>query len=1813
MSGWNLTTGWDRITGGNNVSDYVVVRPTWHQGIDQIFGGMGTQPDTVWLQSDGTGGSFVFNSGQNFRLSQFEIIRADSSQPISVTISENSEFPLDLPDALAGTSERVLFFIAATGQVTVNMAAVSRYGLNFAGLATSIERAFIYGTQKSDTVTGGGGGTSAWLGAGDDQFVGGGGFNVADGGAGNDRLIGGQSADSLSGGAGADSLAGGAGNDVLDGRGGAVGDDADTLEGGAGADTLISGTSGQDRFVISSLDHLSTASIGGAAPRRAEVDQIHFLTAGDLIDFSAVSGLTFIGSGAFVANGSAQLRFGDFSYGADGLAPSLILDVNGDTTPDRVLAFVLEADFALVETAPKSRLLRAVGGETVRGTPGADDLVGGSLGDVLLGESGADTLKGMAGKDTLSGGDANDLLLGGLGNDTANGGRGDDTFEGGAGNDTYSDNEGADLYLGGDGDDIAFLGAASGRADGGAGADTLRSGAGADSLFGGHGDDHLIGGEGANTLEGGAGNDRMEGGTGVDVFRFASTDHLGGANYASSIEIIYGLTGGDRLDLSGIAGVVFLGEAVFSASGLLQARMGRPSNSPFDAVLFDVDGDGNADRAIFLLPPAGSSVRLVGAFEETAPGSRVLEFRTSQTLSGSAAADDLVGGNFADSITGLGGADTLRGAGGADWLDGGADADLLLGGLGNDLASGGAGNDTFDGGDGNDTFQDPQGNDLFLGGDGDDAWHSPTRVDAMRADGGAGNDSIFGGDGADSLRGGIGNDSLIGGNGADTLLGDDGSDALHGWDGANTLFGGNGNDSATGGTGNDTFDGGAGDDHFVSTHGNDVFLAGDGADTWAADQVLVALSGVGGGGNDLFTSGGGDDTLSGDAGSDTLNSGHGADSLLGGDGDDVLTSTFGNDTLFGAEGADTLRSGEMNDNLSGGNGNDWLESGFGIDVADGGLGDDTLRSNGASFFLGGSGNDRLINTGIFAQIFDGGDGNDRMESGTGADSLLGGSGSDTLVSGGGADTLDGGAGDDLLDTRGAAGAGSRLLGGAGADSFFGDGGADVFDGGDGNDFFRAGDGNDTFIAGLGADMFEGGSGDDILLVSDLVRSSGSLFDGGLGYDLVRLVNSRGVLAGNVTGFERLEFDRTTAHQLTLMNMPGMSMDGLRLGDLADRIDLQRVLVPVSLQAGGGNDTVIGSATTRDVLHGDGGADRLFGVGGDDLLHGGEGDDTLDGGTGADSISGGDGHDRMLGGEGMDTLSTSAGTDTISGGGGADLLLLNAAELDAADLVSGGSGVDEARLSFMTLSEGVAINPRLSGVETLVIETGIAGEAHSLRLANDEAGSILGPMTVRLTGNRAMNVDASSTRVGAGYIMNDHGGDATLAGGAAADTINGAGGANVFRGFGGADRINLSIGQDTVDGGAGDDIIFIAGEEFDVDLISGGSGFDTLVFTSGVFLPPTDLARITLIERLVLANGVNEVIFGSTDRIGQIRGGTEADVVDLTFGRVGTLVESGDGQDMIYGTPSADTIDAGKGEDFVLGNGGNDRLLVSDLDAGDAINGGVGVDTLVITQSAIIGEGDMAGVFGIEVIEINAGGQIALPDFLAAGQTLTVRSNPSSSEALVVDGRMVGATGQLLLVGGMGGDTLLGGLANDTISGMSGANLIIGGAGADSINAANGSHRLRYEAATDGSRDIAGGGGTLAMADKIVGFASDDRIEIAIDGFLGIAPSLGVSSIALGGAVNLATAAVIQIAAGNTVADFGNLAAINTAFGGRIVAGNGIGEAAFVIASGTTSGSAALYYLRDGNDNAVIDGPDSLHLLAFFSGGGVPLVSDFVFF
>lgn len=256
------------------------------------------------------------------------------------------------------------------------------------------------------------------------------------------------------------------------------------------------------------------------------------------------------------------------------------------------------------------------------------------------------------------------------------------------------------------------------------------------------------------------------------------------------------------------------------------------------------------------------------------------------------------------------------------------------------------------------------------------------------------------------------------------------------------------------------------------------------------------------------------------------------------------------------------------------------------------------------------------------------------------------------------------------------------------------------------------------------------------------------------------------------------------------------------GDADNTIDVSRVttseftaLTSITIEAGDGNDTIIGSDQFGEMIDGNDGNDTITAGGGDDTIDGGNGDDLITAGDGADSIDGDDGQDTIDAGTGNDTVDAGNGQDSVLGGDGDDSINSG----DGADTVDGGAGADFVNGSSGTdiLDGGADIDTVFGGSENDSINGGDGDD-----IVNGQAG------------NDTVSGDAGNdTALGGG-------GHDSLLGGADDDVLNGQSGNDTLRGEEGLDRMYGGSGNDSLDGGAGN------------DTLRGHSGNDTLVGSSG---------------------------------------------------------------------------------------------------------------------------------------------------------------------------------------------------------------------------------------------------------------------------------------------------------------------------------------------------------------------------------------------
>ncbi|MGK9264959.1 hypothetical protein KXS15_29135, partial [Sinorhizobium meliloti] len=1007
----------------------------------------------------------------------------------------------------------------------------------------------------------------------------------------------------------------------------------------------------------------------------------------------------------------------------------------------------------------------------------------------------------------------------------------------------------------------------------------------------------------------------------------------------------------------------------------------------------------------------------------------------------------LSGGGGQDILYSGAGEDELRGGNARDYLDGRAGDDELYGEDGDDVLTGGVGGDRLDGGAGLD----------IASYEGSDAAVVIDLTVGTATGGHAAGDSfvdieVFEGSNlfSDEMTGGAGDDIFLGLGGDDILRGASGSDFLVGGDGSDTLDGGTGFDVMFGGFGDDLYrvdsaldsvndEGhgiGGGTDRVVSTVNYSLSDAPEKAEIEELELTGDARYGVGNGlanliigtgGNDVLDGAGGADDLRGDAGDDIYlfdNQGDRIVETVGGGNDEIrlattafLASAFSLSEAWALEVEnavllDNVRAVDITGNsvanrlvgndqineLLGLGGDDVLSPGLGYgDHVDGGAGTDTLVIDFSS-----------LNAGYIQQLatqfyysargyytsYENIERFDITGSVTHNNTLFGGDHDDRLI---------GGAGVDELDSRKSSVANST----------------EVVDGGAGE--------NDRWIADL----------------------SGTAAD--IHFDAA--ANQAGWLAlGNGLKVHRIELlelttgsgDDVISTRPASSAFPDYGRDVIRTGAGSDHITLGAGHHNVGtdiVDGGSGLDTLeidfsalvagyLQQLATQFYYSATGyytqyeNFERFLLTGsatGDNLLFGGDYADELTGGAGSDQMTGGAGTDKLIGGGGDDFLdSGTGGSETIDGGAGKDVWQADLSAMTAAVTVVAAS----TQSGFVTLANGTKVR----GVEGLRVNTGdgndvLSSAGYEVRddiragAGNDYVNIGWGAGDNADGGNGTDTLVADFSSLNFGYInqladrfyYSAYGYYANYANFERFDLT---GSSNYDNSLYGADLDDRLIGGD-----AGDVLDSKKSSTANsIEEIDGGHGSDWWKADLGATAADIDFdAGMSQKGQLVLGSGLK------VQRIERI---------DLTTG-------SGDDNISTAGFAFGDVIVTGSG---------NDRVAPGLSASGDAdqVNGGAGVDTLVLDYSGLT-----AGYIT----------QLASQFYYSAyGYYL----HYENFERFLLTGS---ATGDNLLFGGSYADELTGGAGSDEMTGGAGTDKLIGGGGDDFL-----------DSGTGGSETIDGGGG-----------------------------------------------------------------------------------------------------------------------------------------
>ncbi|NJM28489.1 MAG: calcium-binding protein [Pseudanabaena sp. RU_4_16] len=246
-----------------------------------------------------------------------------------------------------------------------------------------------------------------------------------------------------------------------------------------------------------------------------------------------------------------------------------------------------------------------------------------------------------------------------------------------------------------------------------------------------------------------------------------------------------------------------------------------------------------------------------------------------------------------------------------------------------------------------------------------------------------------------------------------------------------------------------------------------------------------------------------------------------------------------------------------------------------------------------------------------------------------------------------------------------------------------------------------------------------------------------------------------------------------------------------------------------------------------------------------------------------------------------------------------------------------------------------------------------------------------------------------------------------------------------------------------------------------------------------------------------------------------------------------VINGSTGNDRLLGTTEADSI---------FGNNGDD-LIDPLIGVGDYVDGGAGVDILVIDYSNLITSASFT-FDRIERVILTSGGGNDSYTFNNTIDYLFGRDGNDTLDAGSLDDTLGGGNGDDRLFGGDGNDSLDGGNDNDYIIGGKGNNTLFGGAGNDVLATDNGNDYMDGGDnddtlnGYDGQDFLVGGFGNDELMgrwgyDTVTGGAGADRFIFFSDEILNGADTITDANFAGEG--------------DKIVANFGGLASINQFF------------------------------------------------------------------
>jgi Ca2+-binding RTX toxin-like protein len=335
--------------------------------------------------------------------------------------------------------------------------------------------------------------------------------------------------------------------------------------------------------------------------------------------------------------------------------------------------------------------------------------------------------------------------------------------------------------------------------------------------------------------------------------------------------------------------------------------------------------------------------------------------------------------------------------------------------------------------------------------------------------------------------------------------------------------------------------------------------------------------------------------------------------------------------------------------------------------------------------------------------------------------------------------------------------------------------------------------------------------------------------------------------------------------------------------------------------------------------------------------------TIDAGAGDDIVVGGPNNDHILGGDGNDRITGFTGNDDVDGGNGNDVMIWNNG--DGSDTNDGDAGVDETLITGRNTTDDMTVANNGPGRVLFTraapggftVDMGTVEKLSLTPFAGDDKLVTAPDVTLPLSVDAGPGIDTITT-------------------GAGADLVQGGDDADVLNGGAGGDRILGNPGNDVMNGGAGDDtLVWNNGDG--TDDMNGDDGLDRIEDNLGA---ADDVSQLKVLNGKVRYDRVNapfglnvatsEVFelntFGGNDTLDVAPGVGALIALQVDAGAGDDRLKGGDEADTFFGGLGNDTLDPGAGSDVADGQDGDDTLAIRD-GAADLARGGAGTDSATV--------------------------------------------------------------------------------------------------------------------------------------------------------------------------------------------------------------------------------------------------------------------------